>query len=73
MNIHFLSTNRGMNLFDAYDYINDVYKLQFQKTVISHIILINSKDIEKLKRFNIRLSKISFNEEGIKYGFAYES
>ncbi len=73
MNIHFLSTNRGMKLFDAYDYINDVYKLQFQKTVISHIILINSKDKEKLKRFGIRLSKISFNEEGIKYGFAYES
>lgn len=73
MNIHFLSTNRGMNLFDAYDYINDVYKLQFQKTVISHIILINSKDIEKLKRFGIRLSKISFNEEDIKHGVVYES
>lgn len=73
MNIHFLSTNRGMNLFDGYDYINDVYKLQFQKTVISHIILINSKDIEKLKRFGIRLSKISFNEEDIKHGVVYES
>lgn len=73
MNIHFLSTNRGMNLFDAYDYINDVYKLQFQKTVISHIILINSKDIEKLKKFGIRLSKISFNEEDIKHGVVYES
>lgn len=73
MNINFLSTNRGMNLFDAYDYINDVYKLQFQKTVISHIILINSKDIEKLKKFGIRLSKISFNEEDIKHGVVYES
>ncbi len=73
MNIHFISTNRGMNLFDAYDYINDVYKLQFQKTVISHIILINSKDIEKLKKFGIRLSKISFNEEDIKHGVVYES
>lgn len=62
-----------MNLFDAYDYINDVYKLQFQKTVISHIILINSKDIEKLKKFGIRLSKISFNEEDIKHGVVYES
>lgn len=73
MNIHFISTNRGMNLFDAYDYINDVYKLQFQKIVISHIILINSKDIEKLKKFGIRLSKISFNEEDIKHGVVYES
>lgn len=57
----------------AYDSTNDVYKLKFPKDIISHITITNSKDKEKFKGFNIRLSKISFNEEGIKYGFAYES
>lgn len=57
----------------TYDSTNDVYKLKFPKDIISHITITNSKDKEKFKGFNIRLSKISFNEEGIKSGFGYES
>ncbi len=49
-----------------------IIKYSFTKNDINHITITNSKDSNRFKDYEIKLSKISFNEEGPTLGYIYE-